>query len=380
MVRISPLLSAIQLLLSANGLIAQSAMPPANWILNDVKHTVTAPPPPVEGKHTDVDGRIFTRIDPTPTRIWVLAFSQDGKFLAAGKDYGRIVIWDVAKNQVYCVIDAGTGGMNHVAISPDNQYVAGSSMASKQIMVWHIPDGKQVSSFPAGPVANMFYTHDPAVFVYSYSALTSSTMPDGTTVTGGAPAIDVVNTLNGLRVVSFSGESWPVLSADGSTLMTEKSGSLILRRTADWSEQKSMPKLTDYAHPVFLDLARGWYLFWDGTDDHRVVAAQLSDGKMPQAVRLANLPQFSYLVPPVAAIDPRSGLVFGHGGGYLWALDLKTGQTCFSPNQHSEGAALSPDGSLVAGAFDSPNSTDDQSSAGVAIWKTKLIAKHCHLK
>ena len=30
----------------------------------------------------------------TPTTINVLAFSADGKYLAAGKDFGRVVVWE----------------------------------------------------------------------------------------------------------------------------------------------------------------------------------------------------------------------------------------------------------------------------------------------
>jgi WD40 repeat protein len=382
MFRISLILAAELLLLSANGLSAQSATPSPRWVLHDVQHKVTAPPPPLEGKYSEVDGRRFVRIDPTSTRIWVLAFSQDGRYLAAGKDYGRIVIWDVAKRQVYCVIDTGTGGMKGVAISHDDQYIAASANGLTRITVWHIPDGKQVSSFAAGEmsVASMFFTHDPAVLVYSYSASTRSTMPNGTTVTTLTPAVDVVNPVTGNRIASFPSESWPVASNDGSTLMTESAGFVVLRSTSDWTEQKRLRKLTDFAHPVFLDLALGWYLFWDGTDDHRIVAARLSDGQMPPEAHLANLPQFSYLVPPFAAIAPRTGLVFGHGSGYLWVLDLKNGHTCLSPNQYTDGAALSPDGSLVAGAFDSPTATEDQEGAGVALWETASIAKSCHLK
>lgn len=382
MFRIFCFLTASVALLTATGLTAQSVTPPANWILNDLQHVVSAPPPPAEGKYTEVDGRRFVRIDPTPTRIWTIAFSQDGRFLAAGKDYGRIVIWDVGEKRVSCVIDAGTGGMSRVAISPDDQFVAASGPGLRRVTLWHIPDGKQLNSFAAGEmtVTSMYFTHNPALLVYSYTASTTSTTTSGSIETRSTPAIDVVNPLTGVQVARFPGETWPVLSADGSTLMTEDGNNLILRDTADWTEQKRLAKLTPYAHPVFLDLARGWYLFWDATDDHRIVAARLSDGKMPEDVRLADLPQFSYLVPPFASIEPRSGLWFGHGSGSLWALNPKSGQTCLSPNQYSEAAALNPNGNLVASAFDSPMPTDDQKAAGIAIWKTASIAKHCRMK
>lgn len=386
MFRISHTFAAALLLLSASCLTAQHDFPDANWTLNDLKHEVTAPPPPAEGKYTQVGDRQFVRIDPTPTRIGAIQFSRDGKFLAAAKDYGRIVIWDVEKKQVYCVIEAGTntaGEANRVAISPDDEYVTAWIMGKAEITVWHLPDGKQVNSFSHGKMASVesiSFIHDSATLIYAYTSSTSSTMPDGRAVTSLRPVIDIANPLTGAQVASWPGEKWPVLSADGSTLMTESGMDLILRNTSDWTEQKRLPRLTDYADPIFLDLARGWYLFWDDTDDHRFVVAQISDGKMAQSVRLANLPKFHFRVQPLAAVEPRSGLVYGHGGERLWAWDPKNGDTCFSPEEYSDVAALSPDGKLVASAFDSPTVTNDQNNAGVAIWKTKSVAKRCHLK
>lgn len=375
----TPLVLILGTLVSLGAGLRAQQFPAPDSKLHDAKHKITAPPPPAEGKYTEVDGRRFVRIDPSPTRIWALAFSEDGKCLAAGKDYGRIVIWDVAKQRVYSVIESGTGSTVRVAISSDDQYVAASAMGLTQVTVWHIPDGKQVASIAPGklPVESILFTHDPNLLIYSYSA---SDGPDSSGVTHFLPTIDVLNPVTGARVASFPHESSPILSPDGTTLMTENSNNMILRSTSDWIEQKRLPRLTNFAHPVFLDLARGWYLFADGTDEHRVVVAKLNDGQMAQEVRLADLPKFSPQIPPFAQIEPKTGLVFGHGSGYLWALDLKNGQTCFSPNQLSEGAAMSPDGSLVASAFDSPTSTDDQDKAGIGIWKTQSIAKSCHLR
>jgi WD40 repeat protein len=352
---------------------------PAPYLtLHDAKHKITAPPPPAEGKYQEVDGRRFVRIDPSPTRIWVLAFSQDGKFLAAGKDYGRIVIWDVAKKSVYSVVEAGTGSIVRVAISPDDQYVAATVMGIYQLMIWHIPDGKKVNSLaPSSMIGNVLFSRDPSLLIYAYSAKVG---PDTSGFTHFVPTVDVVNPLTGAQVASFSSESSPILSADGANLMTESANNIVLRSTTDWKEQKRLPRLTHFAHPVFLDLTRGWYLFSDGTDDHRVVVARLDDGQMPQDVHLANLPNFSHYIPPFAEIEPKTGLVFGHGNGQLWVLNLKTGQTCFSPNLLSDGAAISPNGDIVASAFDSPASTDDQDEAGVGIWKTESIAQSCRLK
>jgi hypothetical protein len=173
-----------------------------------------------------------------------------------------------------------------------------------------------------------------------------------------------------------------VLSTDDTTLMTVSSSAIILRNVSDWKQQKTLPKLTPYEWPVFVDTALGLYFFGDGTDSHLFVAARLSDGQMPPDVKLANLPKTTalYETAAFAAVDPHSGFAFGHSGDRLWALDLKTGKTCLSPDLFSASGAMSADGSILAGAIDSQTPTKDQKAAGVALWKTDAIAKACHLR
>src|SRR4051812_40538673 len=55
----------------------------------------------------------------TPTTINVLSFSGDGKTLAAGKDFGRVVVWEIATKRVTCVADTAQRIVHAVALSPD---------------------------------------------------------------------------------------------------------------------------------------------------------------------------------------------------------------------------------------------------------------------
>lgn len=311
------------------------------------------------------DGRRFVRIDPTPTRINSLTFSRDGSLLAAGKDYGRLVVWDVVSERPILVIDTGFKRVSFAAISPDDHFIAATQIGGAGIKIWRLPEGTLVNSVDTGSawIDRLFYTLNSEHLVFSDS---------GT---------HVLDSTSGAHVADFPGERLAALSTDGSTMMTLSGSELVLRSVSDWTQQKALPKLTPYVWPVFLDTAAGLYIFGDGTDSHLFVAARVSDGKMPQDAKFADLPKGNalYETSAFAAIDPHSGLVFGHSGDQLWALDLKTGKTCFSPDLFSVGGALSADGSLLAGAFDSRTPTDNQKEAGVGIWKTAMIAKACHL-
>jgi WD40 repeat protein len=359
------LLIAFCLLLPCS-LLAQRSFPSPSAQLHDVKFKVTEPPPPKEGKYVDVDGRRFVRVDPTPTRINSLSFSNDGKLLAAGKDFGRLVLWDVASERVLCVINTGLTRVGLVAIAPDDQIVAASPVGGLGIKLFHIPDGRLVNSFETGNFAilRLMYTFDSSFLIVS----TNATF--------------VLDTTSGAHAADFPGEDRPVLSSDGSTLMTASKSTLILRSARDWKEQRRLPKLIPYERPIFLDLARGLFIFEDTSDEHVFVAARLSDGQMPTDLRLANLPKPTplYYNYGFAAIDPHSDLLLGDSGDQVWSLDMKTGETCLSPYLFSGIGAISPDGSLLAGTIDSGTPTENQKKAGVDIWKTSDLAKACHMQ
>jgi outer membrane protein assembly factor BamB len=353
----------------AADLRAQRSFPSPNLKLHDAKHKVNEPAPPAAGKYQIQEGRVFVRADPTPTRINSLAFSRDGKLLAAAKDYGRIVVWDVASRRVFCVIDTGFTRVGLVAFSPDGHSIAATQLTGGGIRIWQIPDGKLVSSIDAGSpvVGRLLYASNPGRLIFAaFSALGTS----------------VLDPASGAHMADFPGERMPVVSTDGNTLMTVSNSAVILRSVSDLKQQRTLPKLTPYAWPVFMDTELGLYLFGDGTDSHLFVAARLSDGQMPRNVKLANLPKSTalYETSAFAAIDPHSGLVLGHSGDQLWALNPKTGDTCLSPHLLSVSGAMSADGRLLAGAEDSSTPTENQEAAGVAIWKTDKLAKACHLQ
>jgi WD40 repeat protein len=350
-------------ILLPGSLCAQALFPSPSAQLHDVKFKFTEPHPDRASRLRVVNGRIVG-LPRTPTQINSLAFSLDGKLLAAGKEYGRLVVWDVASKQIASIIDTGFTGVGRIAISPDNQFIAAAAETGPGIKVWHIPDGQLATAVDNthGNILQLIY------------------MPNSNSLIVFSQSTDVFNTTSGKLTGSFVDDRDPLLSTDGSTLLTMEGPEIVLRNTSDWTIQRTLHKLTESEVPVFLDVKQGVFLFKDVTDDHVFIAARTSDGQLLPNVKLANLPKSSLNFFDFAAIDPSSGIAFGHSAGQLWALDLKTGKTCLSQQLFSESGALSPDGSLLAGAFEPEMPSDEQKKAGVGLWKTEDLARACHMQ
>lgn len=350
-------------MLVPGSLRAQRMFPYPSSELHDVKFKFTEPHPKAAATLRVVNGRMigFPR---TPTQINSLVFSHDGRLLASGKEYGRLVVWDVASKQIAFTIDTGFNGVGEVAISPDNQFIATAATSGPTIKIWHIPDGRLANTFDnaTANVLGLIYAPSPNLLI-TFSAATN-----------------VYDTASGQRVRYFSDEKFPLLSTDGSTLLTMTHSGIVLRSMRDWTIQKTLPRLTESERPTFLDLSSGLFLFEDVTDDHVFVAARTSDGQMSPEARLATLPRGELGPNDFAATDPHTGLVFGHSSGQLWVLNLKTGKICVSDQLFSNSGALSPDGSLLAGAVETETPTGNQKKAGVDIWKTADLANACHMQ
>src|SRR6267378_1724914 len=84
----------------------------------------------------------------TPTSINVLSFGKDGTLLAAGKDFGRVVVWDVINRKFLCAVDTGQGIVHAVAISPDGQVLATAGEGDRfSLKLWHLPDGRFLKTY-----------------------------------------------------------------------------------------------------------------------------------------------------------------------------------------------------------------------------------------
>src|ERR1700674_2927979 len=90
-------------LLTVGDIVAQTVVsfPSPDAILTDVKHKE-----PKSGVQLGQGNTLTIQSGVgTPTTINVLAFSKNGKFLAAGKDFGRVVAWDLPSRKFLCAVD-----------------------------------------------------------------------------------------------------------------------------------------------------------------------------------------------------------------------------------------------------------------------------------
>ena len=340
-------------------MFAQGVIPPPDSILYDAKHKEPKSGVEIHGNEIVIRSGVGT-----PTTINVLSFSRDGKLLAAGKDFGRVVVWDVTQRSFLCAIETGQGIVNAVAISPDDQILAtNGTKGDSGIKLWHLPDGTLLRNLGAESSAVLKLIFGPdasSLIVAENNAVTY-----------------VLDTVSGERKLDLSGEWAPTLSMDGKTLMAVSKTDLILRSMNDWQKQKTLPKLTKYVIPLALDTRLDAYIYGDATDGNSFVAVRLSTGEILPNPRTVKLPQFNPSTGYFASLDPSSGLVFGHSEGRLWVWDIKTGRTCTSKILYSESGALSPDGSLLVGAIDNSIMAQDKVKPGVGIWETSAIRKSC---
>jgi WD40 repeat protein len=357
--------SAVCLLFTAtdNNLGAQATIPAPEFILLDVKHKEPKPPVRTANDYVMQDGRVFVRVLPSATRINVLSFSRDGSLLAAGKDYGRVAIWDVSKRSFLLALETGQDSVAALAISPDNHLIATGGRGAREVKLWRLPDGVLVHRFPTGFSAQFlaFAADSSSLIVYE---------------TANNP-VYVMDTSTGKHTVDLTGENFPALSVDGQTLMTESGSQLVLRSTSDWKKLRTLPKPTPTTWPASLDARLDTYIYADMTDEHSFIAVHLSTGALYPNPRLIDLPRFVNSKPYFASLEPRSGLVFGHSGGRLWVWNFQTGKNCVSQDLHSESGALSPDGRLVVAGIDNGS---EKIKSGVELWRTDAVMVACGLQ
>ena len=300
----------------------------------------------------------------TPTTINVLAFSRDSTLLAAGKDFGRVVIWKTQDDSFIRSINTGQGIVTAVAISPDNQLIVTAGQDDQNIKIWQISDGKLIGSLNI---------EKPPVHSLAFILNTSNLV----VAENGAPTI-VLDAASQVTISTFSGEWSPVVSVDGSTLITVMNNKIIVRDTNNWQKQKEISRPTKSGNPLALDTHSDMFIYGDFFDNYGFAAVRLSTGELLPNPRPGKLPKWNLSEGGFATFDPKTGFVFGHSGGRLWAWDVQTGKTCVSPILYSESGALSPDGSMLVGGVDNSIFARDQVKTGVALWNVQSILKACN--
>ncbi len=347
------------LLLAVDGQsFAQALFPKPDTVLYDTKHKEPKSGVEVVGNEIRIRSGVGT-----PSTINVLAFSRDSSLLAAGKDFGRVVLWDTAKGSVIRAVETGQGIVNAVAISPDNQLIATAGQGDSKILIWSITDGSLLRSVQVenAPVRSL-----------EFGLNNSSLVGSG----NGGPTF-VIDAASGKPTKVFPNEWSPILSVNGKAMMTVRHDSLVVRNTQTWKEESEIQLPTKSAWPLSLDTDSDMYIYGDPEDDHSFISVRLGTGELFPDQKFGRLPQWNPSEGGFAAIDSRSHLVFGHSGGRLWLWNIKDGKSCTSPILYSESGALSPNGSLLAGGLDNSIIASSKVKPGVAIWHTASISTAC---
>ncbi len=92
------------------------------------------------------------------SKVKTVAFSPDGKTLAAGSEDGSITLWDVETRKERRCIKAHKGIVVSVAFNPKGKSLASGGSQEKLARLWDIESGKEQLTFEAdqataGPVA-----------------------------------------------------------------------------------------------------------------------------------------------------------------------------------------------------------------------------------
>ena len=298
----------------------------------------------------------------TPTTINVLSFGKNGALLAAGKDFGRVVVWDVASKKFLCAVETGQGIVHAVAISPNGETLATAGEGDNfKLKLWHIPDGKLTRTYDSS-----------TGFIHSIAF-----GPTGEWIAfaenGGTTR--VIDLATGKVLLELKETSFPVLSTDGTILMTANKTEFIILKTSDWSKLRSLPRSPAYAVPLAIDPETDRFVYsYAGAFS----LARLSTGELLPSNQPSPLPKFNLSAGGFAAIDTVApDLVFGHSDARLWAWDTKSGKTCASEVLYSESGVLSPDGTLLAGAKDNSILAEGRSPDGVLLWDTQRLVQSC---
>jgi WD40 repeat protein len=293
----------------------------------------------------------------------VLSFSRDGKRLAAGKDFGRVVVWDVAAKRVACVADTKQGIVHAVALSSDGAMLAtGGEGDGFSVKLWTVPDCKsartlkQLNGYPR----------------------TAAFGPNGDwlIIADNAGSVHVFDIKSGIELLGMKDTYAPVLSPDATILMTVNKTSFVLWSTTDWKQQRTLPRVPQYAMPFALNPEADEFVVSAGPAFHLL---RLSTGEVLSKPQNPPLPKFNAAAGGFAGFRVQSPLLFGHSDDRVWAWDSNTGRNCASDLMYSESGALNHDGSLLAAAKDNSILARDKSGDGVWLWDTDQLAVKCGL-
>jgi WD40 repeat protein len=295
----------------------------------------------------------------TPTVINALSFSADGSKLAAAKDFGRVVIWNVPERKFLRALETNQGIVDAVAMGPDGKTVTtGGKGDDFSVKIWDVATGKILKELRnnRAPIISLEYDDTGQWLVIADNAGVLRAF----NISGWEPPF----TLNGVRAAR--------MSQDRKSLVTVDEKEIATWSCASWSKLQANPVPKGFPLLVAAHTAEdrlGIYQF----KSMRIVRGSTGDVLLERA---DFFPKNFTWRPTFAEFSSDGTLLYASMDGRLWLWNIEKNQACSTPTMYSGTAAVSLDGRWFAGAKDDSILSKERTD-GVWIWDTQHLAKSC---
>jgi len=358
--RISLLVASL-LVLTSVPVIAQANFPVPAYVLTDTKNKNKESGVNITGNQITIMSGVGT-----PTSINAIAFSDDGKLVAAAKDFGRVVVWQTDTRAPLKVFDTKQQIVQAIGFSPDGKMIAtAGSEHDPALKFWSVETGKLLNKFPLtrGNVRHL-------AFISNDSLIVNENGP-----------VYVLDVKSGQHLFDQpDGEGLTILSEGRKELVSAKGDEFLIRALPGGSITHSLPRPAKNAWPLAYSQKDGLLIFGTFFDKPGFHILKTSHQDSESAAEAKTLPQFNPSAGYFAAIDERTHIVWLHSDAKVWAWDPTTNKTCSSAVLYSESGQISTSAGLVASGNSDGILSKSAFPSGVAIWRMDDILRDCALR
>lgn len=327
--------------------------PAPDIVLQDAKHKEPKSGVQLQGGQLSIMSDVGT-----PTVINSLSFSADGNTLAAAKDFGRVVIWNVPGKKFLRALETNQGIVDAVAISPDGKTLATAGKGDQlSLKIWDVATGKILKELQnaQAPIGSLEYDETGQWLV----AVDNSGVLRVFNSASWEPRL----TLNNIRAST--------MSQDRKTLVTVDEKEVAMWAFSSWTKVHSSPvaknALLLAAHTASDRLAEYQH------KSMRIVRGSTGDAILERA---DFFPKNFTWKPTFAHFNLDGTILYASMDGRLWLWNTEQNQACSTSQMYSGTGSVSPDGRWFAGAKDDSILSKERTD-GVWIWETKRLATSC---